>query len=125
VEGDKIKQVFWNLCQNAVRAMPGGGTLTVSLAEAGDVWRIMFADTGRGIDPQLMEKVFEPFQAQFEGGTGLGLAICYQIVQAHQGKIFLNPAPARGAEFVLELPRAVAVDPRRERAAAQAGAAYG
>ena len=83
-DGDKIKQVFWNFSENAIRAMQGGGTLSVSLETAGDDWQINFADTGSGINPQVIEKIFEPFQSEFEGGTGLGLAIVYQIVQAHE-----------------------------------------
>src|SRR5450755_3342321 len=86
-DGDKLKQVFWNFCENAVRAMKTkttskGGTLTVALAERGSDWEMSFADTGPGINPQQTEKIFEPFQSNFEGGTGLGLAIVYQIVQA-------------------------------------------
>ena len=92
-DGDKIKQVFWNFCENAVKAMPKGGTLSVSLDTVGEDWQISFADTGPGISPQLVEKIFEPFQSQFEGGTGLGLAIVYQIVQAHEGKV-LGPLQA-------------------------------
>ncbi|HTC91926.1 MAG TPA: ATP-binding protein [Terriglobales bacterium] len=105
VDGDKLKQVFWNLCENAVRAMPEGGVLTVSLAEKEKNWAIGFADTGSGMDTQLMEKIFEPFQSRFEGGTGLGLAIVYQIVQAHKAHISVNSAPGRGSEFRLEFPR--------------------
>ena len=56
-----------------------------------------------GVPPALMEKIFEPFQSQFEGGTGLGLAIVYQIVQAHGAKISVHAAPGGGAEFVLEV----------------------
>src|SRR5581483_10535976 len=71
-DGDKLKQVFWNFSENAVRAMKDtGGVLTVSLEPAGSDWQINFADTGPGISPQMTEKVFEPFQSQFEGGTGL------------------------------------------------------
>jgi two-component system sensor histidine kinase PilS (NtrC family) len=104
-DGDKIKQVFWNFCENAVRAMKEEGVLTVSLEPTGEYWQIGFADTGPGISPQLIEKIFEPFQSQFEGGTGLGLAIVYQIVQAHEGKVWARSKPGAGSEFVLRLHR--------------------
>jgi signal transduction histidine kinase len=105
VDGDKLKQVFWNLCENAVRAMPGGGTLTVGLMEKEKTWMIYFGDTGSGMDSQLMEKIFEPFQSRFEGGTGLGLAIVYQIIQAHEGQISVSSAAGKGSEFRLEFLR--------------------
>ncbi|HMK22753.1 MAG TPA: ATP-binding protein [Terriglobales bacterium] len=104
-DGDKLKQVFWNFCQNALRAMKGEGTLTVSLECVGDDWQINFADTGHGMTPQQTEKIFEPFQSGFEGGTGLGLAIVYQIVQAHEGKVFARSKEGEGATFVLRLRR--------------------
>ena len=104
-DGDKLKQVFWNFCENAVRAMPSGGTLTVSLESSGEDWQLNFADTGPGMSQQLIEKVFEPFQSQFEGGTGLGLAIVYEIVQAHEGKVFARSKLGQGSVFVLRLRR--------------------
>jgi signal transduction histidine kinase len=104
-DGDKLKQVFWNFCENAVRAMPSGGTLTVSLDASGEDWQLNFADTGPGMSQQLIEKVFEPFQSQFEGGTGLGLAIVYEIVQAHEGKVFARSKLGQGSVFVLRLRR--------------------
>jgi two-component system sensor histidine kinase PilS (NtrC family) len=104
-DGDRIKQVFWNFCENAVKAMRDGGTLTVSLEPAAQDWQINFADTGPGMSPQLIEKIFEPFQSQFEGGTGLGLAIVYQIVQAHEGKVWARSKPGQGSVFVLRLRR--------------------
>jgi two-component system, NtrC family, sensor histidine kinase PilS len=102
-DGDRMKQVFWNFCENAVRAMTKGGTLTVGIEEYGTDWQFTFADTGPGMSPQMIEKVFEPFQSQFEGGTGLGLAIVYQIVQAHEGKVFARSKLGQGCKFVLRL----------------------
>jgi two-component system sensor histidine kinase PilS (NtrC family) len=109
-DGDKLKQVFWNFCENAVRAMKTkttnkGGTLTVALAERGSDWEMSFADTGPGINPQQTEKIFEPFQSNFEGGTGLGLAIVYRIVQAHEGKVWARSEVGKGTSFVLRLRR--------------------
>src|SRR4029077_4756937 len=104
-DGDKLKQVFWNFCENAVRAMKGGGKLTVFLESQGDDWQVGFTDTGSGMTPQQTEKIFEPFQSNFEGGTGLGLAIVYQIVQAHEGKVWARSKPGQGTTFVLKLRR--------------------
>jgi two-component system sensor histidine kinase PilS (NtrC family) len=110
-DGDKLKQVFWNFCENAVRAMKKtGGKLTVSLGERGSDWEMNFADTGPGIQPQQTEKIFEPFQSNFEGGTGLGLAIVYQIVQAHEGKVWARSEVGKGTNFVLRLRRVEQVD---------------
>jgi len=105
-DGDKIKQVFWNFCQNAVRAMKDrGGTLAVSLDTIGDDWQINFIDTGVGMTRQQSEKIFEPFQSDFDGGTGLGLAIVYQIVQAHEGKVWARSKLGEGTTLVLRLRR--------------------
>ncbi len=104
-DGDKIKQVFWNFSENAVRAMQSGGALKVTIESLGDEWQVSFADTGTGMTPQQTEKIFEPFQSNFEGGTGLGLAVVYQIVQAHEGKVWARSKPGQGTTFVLRLRR--------------------
>ena len=109
-DGDKLKQVFWNLSENAVRAMKSGGTLTVGIEESRvegspDDWQISFRDTGAGMTPQQTEKIFEPFQSSFEGGTGLGLAIVYQIMQAHEGKVFARSKLGQGSTFILKMGR--------------------
>jgi K+-sensing histidine kinase KdpD len=57
------------------------------------------------MSPQQTEKIFEPFQSNFEGGTGLGLAVVYQIVQAHEGKVWARSKPGQGTTFVLRLRR--------------------
>jgi two-component system sensor histidine kinase PilS (NtrC family) len=126
VDTDRLKQVFWNLCDNAFRAMPAGGTLKVTLRARGNYWALSFKDSGVGVRPEQVEKIFEPFQSNFEGGTGLGLAVVYQVVQAHQGRVYAVPTTGEGAEFVMEIPQARAhpqvltVAEKRVRAAAAA-----
>jgi two-component system, NtrC family, sensor histidine kinase PilS len=136
-DGDRMKQVFWNFCENAVRAMKTAGTLTISVEAEGEDWQVSVADTGPGMSPQQTEKIFEPFQSQFEGGTGLGLAIVYQIVQAHEGKVWARSKPGQGTTFVLRLRRAEAqgvalpvneaylASPQAMAAAAAQGRAHG
>ena len=103
---DRMRQVFWNLVDNARKAMPNGGTVTVTARAAGGRVHILFRDTGVGMSPQQAEKIFEPFQSDFERGTGLGLAIVYQIIQAHKGTIRVEPAE-QGCILRIELPQAV------------------
>jgi two-component system sensor histidine kinase PilS (NtrC family) len=101
---DGMKQVFWNLCNNALRAMPDGGVLTVSL-DGDEEWvRISISDTGVGFDARESVRIFEPFQSGFVGGTGLGLAIVYQILQAHGGRIRVDTQRTNGTTFVVEIP---------------------
>jgi signal transduction histidine kinase len=104
-DADKLRQVFWNICDNSLKAMPQGGPLTAQAEEVGKRIRVVLGDTGIGFTPVQLEKVFEPFQSGFSEGTGLGLALVYQIIRGHQGAIQVDSQPGKGARFVIDLPR--------------------
>ncbi|MBI5546782.1 MAG: GAF domain-containing protein [Deltaproteobacteria bacterium] len=117
VQGDpeQLKQVLINLVQNAVQAMPEGGTLTLSVCAPEDPspWRLAGSpgvvelrvrDTGQGIPDEARSHMFVPFYTTKEKGTGLGLAICDRIVKNHGGGISIASKAAEGAEFVIRLP---------------------
>lgn len=101
---EKIKQVFDNLLLNALEAMPGGGVLRVNSFAGSNKIICEFADSGAGVSSAEKEKIFEPFFTTKDNGTGLGLAISREIIEAHDGKLFLAESE-KGAKFVVELPR--------------------
>ncbi|HEV2802772.1 MAG TPA: ATP-binding protein [Pyrinomonadaceae bacterium] len=101
-----LRQVFWNLARNALSAMPDGGTLRIELQHANDNGRvrITFTDTGRGMSPEQVERLFEPFSSSTTGGTGLGLSIVYQIIRDHGGTINVRSREGAGTTIIIELP---------------------
>jgi len=105
LDGDQMRQVAINLILNAGGAMPDGGRLTVKteLSDAEHV-QIVFADSGCGIPPETIEKIFEPFYTTKERGTGLGLAITRQIIEQHNGKISIESTPGTGTTVRVTLP---------------------
>jgi len=107
VDADKMRQVFWNICDNALKAMPQGGTLTASIEDGtGQDIRVVFTDTGVGIASGQLDRLFEPFDSRFSNGTGLGLAIVHRIVKAHHGHVRVDSEPGKGTRLSIELPRA-------------------
>ncbi len=108
VAGDReqLKQAFLNLVLNALQAMPGGGKLTVATALRDGRAAITIADTGQGIPPENLERIFNPFFTTRQEGTGLGLAITHRIIQGHGGRIDVESRPGEGTTFTLLLPLA-------------------
>jgi two-component system, NtrC family, sensor histidine kinase PilS len=104
-DGDQIRQIFWNVAKNAIRAMPAGGELRVSGREEGDWYTIAFTDTGRGMTEEEQGRLFTPFSTAFDGGTGLGMAIVARIVERHQGHIEVESKPGMGTTVRIRLPR--------------------
>jgi two-component system, NtrC family, sensor kinase len=106
---NQLQQIAVNLIVNAVQAMGTRGQLTLAVGPSGPGRvRLAVQDTGPGVRPEIAKRIFEPFfTTKPEGqGTGLGLSICYQIAEEHGGTIRVEPAPERGACFVVELPTA-------------------
>jgi two-component system NtrC family sensor kinase len=104
----KMQQVFLNLFLNARDAMPKGGWLTIVTRASGDSATIEVGDTGSGIPPDQLSRIYDPFftTKDIGKGTGLGLSITYGIVQEHGGSITCESAPGQGTRFLLSLPLA-------------------
>ena len=103
---NQFKQIFWNLIKNSLKAMPGGGTLTIEFnrEKEGDI-QMRFADTGRGMDDEEMQRVFEPFYSGFKNGIGIGMSVVRRIVDDYNGKIQVSSVLNKGTEVVITFPQ--------------------
>ena len=101
---DKIRQVLLNIIANAVDAMKNGGTVSILTENVEDGIEIKIRDEGMGILEEEILHIFEPFYTTRDKGSGLGLAICYKIIEAHDGDIWADSIPGKGATFVIRLP---------------------
>ncbi len=106
LDRQQFGHALMNVLQNALQAMPNGGTLIVraDLASGPARVRIAIADTGPGLPPDLVDRIFEPYFTAKEGGTGLGLALTHRIVLEHGGSVRAERSASGGAQFVIELP---------------------
>lgn len=104
VDSDKLKQVFLNLLLNGVQAMPDGGTLGIRLIREGDHLVTVISDTGVGIAPENLPRVFDPYYTTKNDGTGLGLAMSAKIVEEHGGRIMISSAVGESTEVRVILP---------------------
>lgn len=119
VSVDQLAKAFNNLIRNAIQAMPGGGDLRIRACrlaeEAGSCGqeppggrdsrlRLIFSDTGVGMEPEDMKSIFNPFFTTKDSGTGLGLAITHKVITEHGGQIEVDSAPGKGTRFTVYLP---------------------
>jgi signal transduction histidine kinase len=102
-----LRQAFLNLALNACQAMPQGGTLTIRGGTArGRFVCVTFADTGRGIDPRHLSRIFDLYFTTKDKGSGIGLSMVYRTVQMHDGEIEVQSTPGVGTTFSVFLPEA-------------------
>jgi signal transduction histidine kinase len=105
IDRDQIKQAFYNICRNSFQAMNSGGILRVTTALDAAHVRVVFMDSGGGISPDNITRIFEPYFTTKSGGNGLGLLIVRRIVRAHGGEVILESSPGRGLTVTILLPR--------------------
>jgi len=102
---NQLKQVFVNLINNAIHAMPEGGRLEIKTSHIDEEISIIFKDTGTGIPADILPRIFEPFfTTKREKGTGLGLSISYRIIEDHGGRIDVESEEGKGTTFIIRLP---------------------
>lgn len=106
LDADQIKQAIYNIIRNAFQAMKSGGILRIR-SRADEVHAILaFSDTGGGIDPEHISKIFEPYFTTKTGGSGLGLLIVRRIIRSHGGEMMIESTPKQGLTLTIRLPRA-------------------
>lgn len=106
VDRDQIKQAFYNVIRNAIQAMKTGGILRIRSGADETHQFISFSDTGGGIAPEDISRVFEPYFTTKSAGSGLGLLIVRRIIRAHGGEVVIESAQGRGLTLTIRLPRA-------------------
>ncbi|WP_231584059.1 ATP-binding protein [Desulfovibrio sp. TomC] len=105
IDPDRLTQALLNLYLNAIQAMEGGGTLAVRASSDGRGGvRIEVEDSGKGITPESLSSIFNPYFTTKSSGTGLGLAIVQKIIEAHRGEVKVKSTPGRGTTFNILLP---------------------
>ena len=104
VDANQIEQVFINLVQNAMDAMPKGGWLTIHAQRENNFLAVTITDTGCGIPDTIKNKIFDPLFTTKPKGIGLGLAISSNIIQRHEGSIDLKSKEGEGTSFIIKLP---------------------
>ena len=107
IKGDanQLKQAFYNLARNAMQAMPAGGRLTIRCSADDNFVMLSVSDSGCGIKPENMQKIFRPFFTTKNAGTGLGLMIVERIVREHGGSLAVDSRENAGTTFTISLPR--------------------
>ena len=102
---DKLRQAFLNIVKNAMESIPGEGTISISVEPSGSDWvSIKITDTGSGLTPEEIERIFSPEYTTKEKGLGLGLPIAHEIVRGHGGRILVQSKPGSGTTFDVRLP---------------------
>jgi signal transduction histidine kinase len=112
IMGDKgkLRRLFLNILDNAIRYTPSGGVISIGLSNKGKIALVAFKDTGMGISQEHIPHIFDRFyrvdkaRSRSEGGSGLGLAICKQIVEVHGGEISVQSKVGKGTTFLIRLP---------------------
>ena len=103
-DGDMLKQVLLNLFINAQQAMPDGGELMLRTQKNGRNAVIIVSDTGKGIEPENLDRIFNAYYSTKAGGSGLGLSTSKKIIEAHNGSIKVDSVPGKGTSFTIQLP---------------------
>lgn len=111
--GNQLQRVLINMLVNARQAMPNGGMVLIQLSseDEGRTVSLAIRDTGQGIAPEHLPKIFDPYfstkigpDASGKGGTGLGLSACREIIESHSGRIRVESAVGRGTQFIMRFP---------------------